>query len=88
LPGGFRDPVLETSVIESEPPGRRALAEGTKRGAVDFITKPFDITDFIYKVIFHTKTNAQQTTAFESMEVATDANAESFRRSENTFCAS
>lgn len=64
------------------------MAEGTKRGAVDFITKPFDVTDFIYKVIFHTRAKAQQTTAFESMEAATDANAESFRRSENNFCAS
>jgi len=75
-------------IIVSANPLPEDMAEGTKRGAVDFITKPFDITDFIYKVIFHTKANAQQTTAFESMEVATDANAESFRRSENNFCAS
>jgi DNA-binding response OmpR family regulator len=75
-------------IIVSANPLPGDMAEGTKRGAVDFITKPFDITDFIYKVIFHTKANAQQKTAFESMEVATDANAESFRRSENNFCAS
>ncbi len=31
------------------------IIEGMKRGAVDYITKPFDMTDFIYRVIFYAK---------------------------------
>ena len=31
------------------------IAEGKKRGAADYITKPFDITDFIYRIVHHAK---------------------------------
>ena len=31
------------------------ITECLKRGAVDYIAKPFDITDFIHRVIYHAK---------------------------------
>ena len=37
------------------------IQEGMKRGAVDYITKPFDATDFIYRVIFYAKARRNQT---------------------------
>lgn len=33
-------------------PAPEDIAESKKRGAVDYITKPFDMTDLIYRVIF------------------------------------
>jgi DNA-binding response OmpR family regulator len=36
-------------------PCHEDITEGMKRGAVDYITKPFDATDFIYRVIYHAK---------------------------------
>jgi DNA-binding response OmpR family regulator len=38
------------------------IQEGMKRGAVDYITKPFDLTDFIYRVILCAKIKANQAT--------------------------
>lgn len=35
------------------------MAEGKKRGAVDYIAKPFEITDFVYRIIFHAKAKPQ-----------------------------
>ena len=35
------------------------IAEAKKRGAVDYVRKPFDITEFIYKVIYHAKAKHQ-----------------------------
>ena len=48
-------------IFISAKPGETDIQEGMKRGAVDYITKPFDMTDFIYRVIFYAKTNANQT---------------------------
>jgi DNA-binding response OmpR family regulator len=31
------------------------ISESMKRGAADYITKPFDAADFIYRVIYHAK---------------------------------
>jgi DNA-binding response OmpR family regulator len=39
------------------------IAEGKKLGAVDYITKPFDMTDFIYRVVFHAKAKSLQSLA-------------------------
>jgi DNA-binding response OmpR family regulator len=50
-------------VFISAKPCEADLREGMKRGAVDYITKPFDVTDFIYRVISHTKAKASQTPA-------------------------
>lgn len=36
------------------------MAEGKKRGAVDHIVKPFDITDFVYRIVFHAKAKPPQ----------------------------
>lgn len=36
------------------------MAEGMKRGAVDYITKPFEITDFVYRIVFHAKAKPPQ----------------------------
>ena len=36
------------------------IEEGKRRGAVDFIIKPFDVTDFIYRVIFCAKVQVSQ----------------------------
>ncbi len=38
------------------------LEEGKKRGGVDFITKPFDMTELIYRVVYYAKVKASQTT--------------------------
>jgi DNA-binding response OmpR family regulator len=37
------------------------IAESKKRGAVDYIVKPFDMTDFIYHIVFHAKVKPMQT---------------------------
>jgi DNA-binding response OmpR family regulator len=34
-------------------PNSEDVAEARKRGAVDYLPKPFEITEFIYKVIFY-----------------------------------
>jgi DNA-binding response OmpR family regulator len=36
-------------------PAPEEIAESKKRGAVDYITKPFDMTDFIYRIVLHAK---------------------------------
>jgi DNA-binding response OmpR family regulator len=47
-------------IIISAKHGKSDIQEGMKRGAVDYITKPFDLTDFIYRVIHHAKASASQ----------------------------
>lgn len=37
------------------------ITESEKRGAVDYIVKPFDMTDFIYRIVFHAKVKPIQT---------------------------
>ncbi|HEV2330539.1 MAG TPA: response regulator [Verrucomicrobiae bacterium] len=36
------------------------MAEGKKRGAVDYIAKPFEITDFVYRIVFHARVKSPQ----------------------------
>jgi DNA-binding response OmpR family regulator len=38
------------------------IREGMKRGAVDYIAKPFDVTELIYRVVYYAKVKASQTT--------------------------
>jgi DNA-binding response OmpR family regulator len=49
------------------------IEEGRRRGAVDFITKPFDVTELIYHVIFYAKVKAnpelKKTTEIEVIAV-------------------
>jgi DNA-binding response OmpR family regulator len=40
-------------IFISASPSKQDIAEGLERGAVDYITKPFEATDFIYRIIFH-----------------------------------
>ncbi len=46
-------------IFISASPCPEDIAEAKKRGAADYITKPFDVTDFIYRVIFHAKAKTQ-----------------------------
>ena len=39
------------------------IAEGKSLGAVDYLTKPFDMTDFIYRVVFHAKAKSPRNLA-------------------------
>jgi DNA-binding response OmpR family regulator len=52
-------------IIISAKPDQAAIQEGVKRGAVDYITKPFDVTDFIYRVIFHAKIKSDRASRSE-----------------------
>jgi DNA-binding response OmpR family regulator len=47
-------------IFISANPCQENMAEGRKRGAADYITKPFDMTDFIHRVIFHAKAKPQE----------------------------
>jgi DNA-binding response OmpR family regulator len=47
------------------------IAEVKKRGAVDYLTKPFDATELIYKVIYHAKAKLKQKVRVESEETTT-----------------
>ena len=51
-------------VFVSAKPCEADIREGMKRGAVDYITKPFDVTDFIYRVISHAKVRANEAGVF------------------------
>jgi DNA-binding response OmpR family regulator len=44
-------------IFVSASPREQDKSESMKRGAVDYITKPFDVTDFIYRVIHFANTN-------------------------------
>jgi DNA-binding response OmpR family regulator len=46
-------------IFISASPLEEDMAEAKKRGAVDYVTKPFDVTDFVYKVIYHAKAKHQ-----------------------------
>jgi DNA-binding response OmpR family regulator len=35
------------------------ITEGKRRGAVDYITKPFEMTDFVYRVVCHAKASRE-----------------------------
>jgi DNA-binding response OmpR family regulator len=50
-------------IFVSASPREQDKSESVKRGAVDYITKPFDVTDFVYRVIAHAKVKASQMTA-------------------------
>jgi len=47
-------------IFISASPCEEDIAEGMKRGAVDYITKPFAATDFFYRVIYHAKARTRQ----------------------------
>jgi DNA-binding response OmpR family regulator len=49
-------------IFVSASPREQDKSESMKRGAVDYITKPFEVTDFVYRVIAHAKVKASQTT--------------------------
>jgi DNA-binding response OmpR family regulator len=57
-------------IFVSAKPCGADIREGMKRGAVDYITKPFDVTDFIYRVILHAKIKTNRPTNM-AMEGAT-----------------
>jgi DNA-binding response OmpR family regulator len=50
-------------IIISAKPDHEDIQEGVRRGAVDYITKPFDVTDLIYRVIFHAKIKSDRPTS-------------------------
>jgi PleD family two-component response regulator len=54
-----RTPVLFISAS----PCQQDIDEAKRRGAVDYIIKPFDVTELIHQVVFHTKANPKQTEA-------------------------
>lgn len=57
----WRTPVIFISASSCD----ADVTEAKKRGAVDFITKPFDETDLVYRVILHTRAKgARETTTF------------------------
>jgi PleD family two-component response regulator len=43
-------------------PDPENIAESSKRGAVDYIVKPFDMTDFIYRIVLHARAKSSQDT--------------------------
>jgi DNA-binding response OmpR family regulator len=47
-------------VFVSGSPSPEDIAEGRKRGAVDHIAKPFEITDFVYRIVFHARAQPLQ----------------------------
>lgn len=52
--------------------GKEDILEAKKRGAVDYLPKPFDVTEFIFKVIYHAKAKQQaHGQSFDSMGVVT-----------------
>ena len=57
-------------IFVSARPCAADIREGMKRGAVDYITKPFDVTDFIYRIILHAKAKTNQSTDFQMKEAA------------------
>ena len=64
----YKTPVIFISAS----PCQQDIDEAKKRGAVDYVTKPFEITEFIYKVIYHAKASQQlHGQAFGPMEDAT-----------------
>jgi DNA-binding response OmpR family regulator len=53
-------------VFVSAKPGETDIQEGMRRGAVDYITKPFEVTDFIYRIILHAKTKTNYLSDFQT----------------------
>jgi DNA-binding response OmpR family regulator len=53
-------------IFISASPAPKDIAESKKRGAVDYITKPFDITDFIHRVIYHARASQQSEANMEA----------------------
>jgi len=59
-------------IFISASPRQQDIDEAKKRGAVDYLPKPFDITEFIYKVIYHAKASQRlHRQPFGPMEDAT-----------------
>jgi DNA-binding response OmpR family regulator len=48
-------------IFISASPDPGSIAESKTRGAVDYITKPFEITDFIYRIILHARAKPTRT---------------------------
>jgi DNA-binding response OmpR family regulator len=47
-------------IFISASPFEQNIVEAKKRGAVDYITKPFDTTDLVYRVIFYANARHNQ----------------------------
>lgn len=56
-PISHKTPVLFISAS----PCQHDIDEAKRRGAVDYITKPFDVTELIHQVVFHAKVNPTRT---------------------------
>jgi two-component system OmpR family response regulator len=41
-------------------PAPEDIAESKRRGAVDYIVKPFDMTDFVYRIVLHARVKPSQ----------------------------
>jgi DNA-binding response OmpR family regulator len=57
-----RTPVIFISASSRE----EDMAEAKEKGAVEYITKPFEVTDFIYKVIYHAKAMSKTVSDMEA----------------------
>ena len=57
-------------IFISARPCETDIQEGMKRGAADYITKPFEVTDFVYRIILHAKVKTNQTIDFQMEEAA------------------
>jgi DNA-binding response OmpR family regulator len=47
-------------IFISERPCEKDRQHGLKLGAVDYIAKPFEVTDFIFRIMSHAKTKSRQ----------------------------
>jgi DNA-binding response OmpR family regulator len=41
-------------------PSPENIAEAKRRGGTDYLAKPFDITEFVYKIIYYTRARGEQ----------------------------
>jgi DNA-binding response OmpR family regulator len=51
------NPFFQTPIVfVSGQPCEQDVQQGLELGAADYITKPFEMTDFIFRIISHAKT--------------------------------
>lgn len=58
-------------IFISAQPCQNDIEEGKRRGAVDYITKPFEVTDFVYRIILHAKAKINHPIDFQTEEAPT-----------------